>query len=425
MNLRPKQRLRRLDAGWGCTKISAAMKTQLRRRKFIQSAASAAMGAVVGASARSETPKTETDAAFSFVLLGDLHFDRLEHHDMEWLDRNKKGDLGQIRNYSRITADIMPQLFATVRATVADLNRTASTRVPFVLQVGDLVEGLCGSEERAARQDQEALDFVRGAELGAPFIFAKGNHDVTGDGAKEAFEHICGKYLEAQPVRLAGGAKPVAANYAVEQGGALFCFYDAYDNQSLDWLEAALTKRTQRHCFVTIHPPVVPYGARSTWNIFNSDRDKAKREKLLEMLGKQNAFVLGGHIHKFNTLTRSTGSGGKFVQLAVSSVINAPAVKAKDTLSGLADYNGDQIRVEPSYSPDNAAERRAVYESERLFVKTFEYADLPGYAVVNVAPQRVTAQIYAGVSRELWRTVDLTGLFSPGSFRPFGAHEPY
>jgi hypothetical protein len=161
---------------------------------------------------------------------------------------------------------------------------------------------------------------------------------------------------------------------------------------------------------VVIHPPVVPYGARATWHLYASARDKAKREKLLELLGKQNAFVLGGHIHKFNTLTRATPQGGKFVQLAVSSVINAPAVKAKDTLSGLEAYNGDQIRVEPAFSPDTEPQRRAVYEEERPFVKSFEYSDLPGYAVLDVTPTRVTARIFAGVSRELWRTVDLTGL---------------
>ncbi len=384
------------------------------RREFLQRTALAATGLALGATAaRGETPKApEADASsFSFPLLGDLHFDKLEHHDMAWLDEKKKGDLGQIRNYSRITAEIMPQLFAAVKATVADLNRTAETRVPFVLQVGDLVEGLCGSEERAARQDQEALDFVSGAELGVPFIFTKGNHDVTGDGAPQAFAHVCQKFLGEQPVNFTGEGKPASANnYTIEHGGALFCVFDAYETQSLEWLEAALARRTARHCFVVIHPPVVPYGARATWHLYASTRDQAKREKLLEMLGKQNAFVLGGHIHKFNTLTRTTPKGGKFVQLAVSSVINSPAVKVKDTLSGAASYNGDQIRVEPAFSPDTEPQRRAVYEAEGPFVKSFEYADLPGYAVVDVTPARVTARVFAGVSRELWRTVDLTGL---------------
>lgn len=377
------------------------------RRDFLQTSASAAAAVALGSSNASAAERN----GFSFVLLGDLHYDKLEHHDMAWLEKNKAGDLSQIRNYSRITADITPRLFATVRDTIVDRSRS-DTRPAFVLQVGDLVEGLCGSETLAARQDSEALEFVRSAGLGVPFVFTKGNHDVTGDGAKEAFDHVCAPFLRAQSAALGGDGQLTAANYALEHGGALFCFFDAYDQQSLDWLEAALAKRTARHCFVVIHPPVVPYGARSTWHMFASAKDATRREKLLGLLGRQNAFVLGGHIHRYNTLTRTTPGSGKFVQLAASSVINALEVAPKTELSGIAEYTGDQIRVEPAHSPGTETERRAVYDSERKFVKTFEYADLPGYAVVTVRNDGVVAEMHSGVSRRLWKTANLTALMN-------------
>jgi hypothetical protein len=361
---------------------------------------------VAGLAVETETTHAAPTDSFSFALLGDLHFDKLEHHDMAWLEKNKAGDLSQIKNYSRITADITPKLFATVRETVADTNAA------FVLQVGDLVEGLCGTEQLAARQDQEALAFVRDAQLGVPFVFTKGNHDVTGDGAVEAFKHVCHPFLDEQTASFTGGDKLTSANYTIEHKGTLFCFFDAYDSQSLEWLEAVLMKRTAQNCFVVIHPPVVPYGARATWHIYSSERDSSRREKLLALLGKQNAFVLGGHIHKFNTLTRTTPNGGKFVQLAVSSIINSVEVSPKNQLSGIGEYNGDQIRVEPSHSPATEKERRAVYDAEKPFVKTFEYADLPGHAVVTISADRVTAKIFSGVSRQLWKTVDLSKIMN-------------
>lgn len=40
----------------------------------------------------------------------------------------------------------------------------------------------------------------------------------------------------------------------------------------------------------------------------------------------------------------------------------------------------------------------------------FEYADLPGYAVVTVDGAKVDAEIFAGTSRQRWRTVDLIEL---------------
>lgn len=366
----------------------------LTRRHFIQGSAALALPSI----ARSAPTRDD----FSFILLGDLHYDKLEHHDMAWLDKNHAGDLSQIKNYSRITADITPKLFASVRASVAE------TKAALVLQVGDLVEGLCGTHELSTRQNSEALAFIESMQLGAPFVFTKGNHDVTGDGSTEAFKEVFHPFLSEQTAGLKGGGKLTSANYTIEHGGALFCFFDAYDNASLDWLEAALAKRTARHCFVIIHPPIVPYGARSTWHHLSKAKDQPRRDKLLGLLGKHNAFVLGGHIHKFNTLTRTTPGGGKFVQLAVSSIINTLKTKPKDQLSGIGEYNGDQIRVEPAHSPATEKERRAVYEAESPFVTKFEYADLPGHAILTVSDSQVTAEMYSGVSRQLWKTMDLS-----------------
>src|SRR3954447_15100547 len=128
------------------------MNRYFTRRQFLRST-------VAGASGLALAPRlawAEEARPFSFVLLGDLHFDKAEHHDFAWLEKNKPKDISQIRNYTRITRDITPRLFATVRETISELSRSKTTQAAFVLQVGDVVEGLCGSEELATRQNQEA-----------------------------------------------------------------------------------------------------------------------------------------------------------------------------------------------------------------------------------------------------------------------------
>ncbi|MDZ4853050.1 MAG: metallophosphoesterase [Pirellulaceae bacterium] len=380
------------------------------RRQFIVSSACASIvaanreGVVALEPVRDASEKAEP---FSFALLGDLHYDKLEHHDYGWLEKNHVGDLTQIKNYSRITSEIMPSLFDSVRKSVAD------SRSDFVLQVGDFVQGLCGNEKLAIVQNNEALAFIESKSLGVPFLFTKGNHDVTGDGATDAFMEVFLPYLSKQSTSFQGGGEQLKrASYAVQHRDALFCFYDAYDRESLEWLEATLAKRTSRHCFVVIHPPVVPYGARATWHIYANERDKATREKLLDLLGSQNAFVLGGHIHRFNTICRETTNGGRFVQFAISSVVNSASIKPATELEGLNEYNGDQIRVEPNFSPDTTDARRKVYEAEAPYVKAFAYADLPGHAVVQVDDASVVVTMYAGISRNVYRTIDLTKLLS-------------
>lgn len=382
------------------------MKTRISRRRFTVSLAAAA----AGLSLPRPFARAAESNSFSFVLLGDLHYDKLEHHNLDWLGKTKPDDLRQVREYSALTSAIMPRLFETVRANVTDSANSKNSRVSFVAHVGDLVEGLCSNETLALRQDNDALAMLRQAKLGVPFVFAKGNHDITGPGADVAFKESFYPFLNEQRSLLNDNQKLSSAFYAFEHGDALFCFFDAYDRTSLDWLESVLARRTARHCFVIIHPPVVPYGARATWHLYSNEREKPRREHLLELLGKQNAFVLTGHIHKYNLLVRSAPGGKRFLQLAISSVIPSLEISATNELSGRDSYNPDQIAVEPNFSPTTEKERRAVYEAEAPFVKRFEYADMPGYAIVTVDGPKVSATIYRGTSRQVWRTLALSDL---------------
>jgi len=342
---------------------------------------------------------TATQGAFTFALLGDLHFDRLDHHDFQWLAASGKPDHPQILRYSELTKEVMPKLFSAVQQQVA------TDKAAMVIQVGDLVEGLCGSDALAQKQNQEALAFVKEAALGAPFLFTKGNHDVTGPGSEGAFRDVFHPFLKETAKPFSGTIDLEHSCYAIAHGNAHFLFFDAYSKKSLDWLETALATCTRRHVFVVIHPPVVPYGARATWNLYA--KDKSSREKLLNLLGRREVMVLGGHIHKYSTLQRRTEGSGRFVQVAVSSVVSPGAVKAKDEL-GAQEYTGDQIKVEPKHSPETESQRRAVYEAECPWVSQFAYADLPGFAMVQVQGEQVTLRMHAGSSGEVWREVDLT-----------------
>ena len=382
------------------------MRANLTRRAFLDTL----VAGTAGLTMLPRLARASSKDPFSILLLGDLHFDKLDRHNLDFLQKNKPDDLRQVREYSALTRDVLPRLFVSTRAAIQELYPSPDTRVAFALHVGDLVEGLCGTEEQTRQLDADALDFVRGAKLGVPFLFTKGNHDITGPGAADAFKSVFHPFLGEQAATLGGDSKMGAARYLIEQGDALFCFFDAYDRESLAWLEASLARRTARHCFVVIHPPVVPYGARSTWHVFSNERDKAQRERLLELLGKHRAFVLSGHIHKYNLLVRATPRGGKFLQLGLSSVIYQPEGPPQHVLSGVKEYNGDQVSVEPNFSPGTEKQRRAVYQTEAPFVRQFQYADLPGYAVLHVEGARVKVRIYSGVGRAVWRSLELSEL---------------
>jgi len=346
-------------------------------------------------------PPAFADAAgFAFPLLGDLHFDRLTHHDMAWLEREKPNDVSQVRSYSRLTDETLPRLFPELKETIA----ASRLRVPFVVQVGDLVEGLCGTPELARRQCTEAIRFVRDANLGAPMLFTKGNHDVTGPGSVEAFADVLLPFAgEGARQQLKG------ASYLVEQGDALFVYYDSYSRESLPWLEKALAGRSAKHLIFVIHQPVVPFGARSTWGVFASERQAPERARLLKLLGRHRAVVLCGHLHKFGTVVRSTEEG-PFIQLMVSSILSSMGAEPRHHVEGAGQYGPDLVRLEPKFQPETEAVRREALRAEAPFIRQFEYAEAPGYALLEVEGTRIRAQVYHGLGKRLWKTLDLTGM---------------
>ena len=96
------------------------------RRRFLQACSAATLPCLGLSAAESAKP-------FSFILLGDLHYDSLAHHDMKWLQDHHAGDLSQIQNYSRLTTEVMPGMFAAVKQRIAALP--ADSAVQFLTQL--------------------------------------------------------------------------------------------------------------------------------------------------------------------------------------------------------------------------------------------------------------------------------------------------
>lgn len=373
------------------------------RRNFLKSVAVG--GALLGPAGNWAIAADEEKANWAFPLLGDLHFDRLEHHDHEWLKREHPGDVSQVENYSRITREMTPRLLARVRESLAELS-SGNTTVPFVLQLGDLLEGLCGNVELAQQQAREGIEFVRTAKFDTPLVMTKGNHDITGPGAVDAYRQILLPFLAAE-----NRAEIKEAVFTRRQGGTLIACYDAYDKNSLDWLAQTLTETQPKRLIVAIHPPVVPYNARSSWHIYSSPKQTEQRTRFLELLGSHRAIVLCGHLHKYSFLVRRTESG-RFVQLAISSVAANPDGKPKDERAGLGQYTPDLVELEPRHAPETVAARRAFIAAEKPFIEHFEYADAWGHAIVRASGGKMGATVFRGLNADPWKNVDFDALLS-------------
>jgi hypothetical protein len=376
------------------------MASYITRRRFLQASMLAAAGAC-----GNWAIAAPDDQPWAIPLLGDLHFDRLEHHDLDWLAREHPGDVNQVQNYSRITRELTPRILETLRVTCHKLQQNGSS-IPFVLQLGDLLEGLCGSEPLAARQAREAIDCLRDARLPVPLLLTKGNHDITGPGAKEVYQRMLLPFMaEATQSEIQRAA------FIRSVGRTLLVFYDAYDSGSFDWLTRVLDESKPRRLVLAIHPPVVPYNARSTWHVYSSPKQQAQRQRLLDLLGRHRALVLSGHLHKYSLLVRRTGEG-RFVQLGLSSVASTADGQPRNVLDGVKEYRPDLVDLEPKHAPDTVNLRRASLAAEQPLIDHFEYAEAWGRATLHLQGDQTRIEVFHGFSDQPSRRIHVDDLLA-------------
>lgn len=376
------------------------MSEKLNRRKFVLSLSALSAALPLGASAFDFVPSPGKD--FSFLLLGDIHFDKVSYHDIDYV-RNEfsEGDVNQVKNYARISSENFPRLIQMAKAKAADVNGD------FYLQLGDFVEGLCGSERLASQQVNGFISYMREQELNRPFFVIKGNHDITGAGAHEAFRNVVLPWQSREQRK-----SMEHANSTFVHKNARFVLFDGYTaEQSLEWLRSVLAEHKEDLLFFCIHQPVVPFNARANWHVFSKPKQQPLREELLNLLGEHKAIVLCGHLHKTSILTRSTAKGN-IVQICTGSVIESLEAPVKDHLDGLQHYHADLVNLEPKFSPSSLDERKRNLEDEKPFIRHYEYADFMGYSTISVSSSNeVKMAVYQNAQAKPWKVLNVSKLF--------------
>lgn len=336
----------------------------------------------------------------SLVYLGDMHFDRMSHHDLDWVRATKPNDMRQIEGYVRNTKEYTPKLLQRIQTSIASHD----SQIQMIIQGGDLTEGLCGSQTLQETQFRDTLACIRQYIPETPFLMVKGNHDVTGPGAREAFDKVMLPWLSSQC-----GKAVEFASFFVMKGPDLYVFFDAYHHKELVWLKKTLSENPHRYAFVVMHLPAVPYTARSTWHVFSRENEADRRFELLNILGTHRVILLTAHLHKYHVLARKTPTG-RFVQVSMSSVIHSPEVSVKNAMEGVGQYGRSLVELEPAFQPETKVQRQQILDREKPSITHFDYAEFPGYAMIHVSDEGVDFESYLGHSDRVWKSVSLSDL---------------
>ncbi len=335
----------------------------------------------------------------SLIVLGDLHYDLLEDHDMNWLSQ-KPGDLRQVTDYTRYTDENWIDFMSVIKVR-------AETEVPSaraIVQLGDLSEGLAGNPEKARQMASHTMVALEETTMPVPWILTKGNHDITGPGAGEAFQE---HYLPM--IRKQTGKPEInSANYSYSYDNIQITCVDPWDKESdmVAFLEEELSESDAKYKFVAIHEPVIPVTERC-WHTLRGD--STKREKLLEVIASHKAIVLCGHLHRYSVVRRNTPYG-PVVQVMVISVIKDRVYLEPSKV--ITEYGASLAENMPMWQPETLGKRKAILSEEAKHVTYFKQTDLPGYAVIKIDEEsgEIILDYYAGFGEKPYDSVELSSL---------------
>lgn len=335
-----------------------------------------------------------------FIVLGDMHYDLIDDHDMDWL-RTKPDDLRQVtKEYTVYTKNYWNDFMDVIR------EKTLSARpaIKAVVQLGDLSEGLAGNPEKARQMAANVVKAVREAKLPAPWIIAKGNHDITGPGAPEAFlEHYIPLFREQT-----GNNGIVNASYSYRFGDVQVTCIDPWDRGTdmVAFLDNELSASDAKFKFVAVHEPVIPVTERC-WHTLR--KDPVRREKLLEVIAKNKAIVLCAHLHRYSVVRRET-KYGPIVQVMVISVVKDKDYQVPEKV--ITEYGPSLAEALPDYQPETMEERKEMLAAEAPFVTYYTQTNLPGYAVIttNSRNGKVHLSYFAAFGEKPYEMVNLSKL---------------
>jgi predicted MPP superfamily phosphohydrolase len=347
----------------------------------------------------------------SFIVLGDIHYDRLDFHDLEWIKTKwvNQDDYRQItEEYTVYTRQYWDDLMKLLGHHIKGFNPP----IKGIVQLGDLMEGLAGSPELAKKMAQGTIEALEAPDFPVPWILVKGNHDGWyGPGDVEAYNEIMLPFIRKE---LNLNITKPSFTYTV--GNVQFFCPDYEDAENLiPFLDKELSASRAKYKFVALHVPVVPVTGRC-WDVYNFRNPKHEpdaHERLLELLTRHKAIVLCDHLHKYSIVRRMT-SAGPVVQVMLNSVIRQK--DADGPYWYTTEYGPSLIDREPHFSPDTRDKRAGTLAEEAKYVTDFRLADLPGYGIISVYDKKdkVVLRVYKGLDDKAHEEVDLTALLQGG-----------
>ena len=331
----------------------------MNRRDFLTLSATGIIGLGASSFPLSLFAGGKRDKSYSLIILGDTHFDADPpsiYHSL-YNEPNEGRNTAHRSEFTRngeMWKDRCPRLLKRASQLIVEDTR-------MVLQMGDLIQGDCGSGEVHRKMLADALDRMKSETQGLPFVTVVGNHDIRGVDARSTYD----QYMPAR-------------------------------ERLLDETKGA------RHTFIMTHGPVFPADITSCRWIFHGGASEAEteaRRHFRQAFARRNAIVLCGHIHQTDFLDWY-GDSGRITQMTMSSVWTSEKQKQYSVRSeGAADYG--MLREKKRQKGENMKDERALFDEYRPGIRQHINSSSQGCYKLNVNGKHVTIDFYGGDSQEI------------------------
>lgn len=316
---------------------------------------------------------------YKVLLLGDIHFDAPRYHTSP--DGKIKSRYS--KPHSAMWANKQAHNFLSAAAKALDKE------FPFVIQVGDFIEGYGATEAQRAEMMTDAFKTVKGFFPEHKLLAVKGNHDVRREmekSVKGKIRKVAGwdhrTYVKNFLPLLAKelGRKKLDSNFILTHGKDLFIFYDGFANsaRSMAFLKKALeVNATARNVFFITHLPVLACSTLDpAWLL-------PRYAQVAELLAQRNAIIICAHTHQKSLIKAKFGKN-TLTQVVVSSISHQwNNGKPLELLAGDKEAFYGKIPPRKAKTKGVAALKKFLDSKELEIMNVYAFA-FQGFAVMKV-----------------------------------------
>ncbi len=340
---------------------------------------------------------------YSVVILGDTHFDTepdtVYHSNYneptEWLNRVQREEFA--RN-GEMWRERCPRLVKRAAGLAGK-----DTRMTF--QMGDLIQGDCGSGQVHEKMLDDVMNNFKGALGGLPFVTVVGNHDIRGTDAEATYHRYMPQRMSQE---LGKDVTKTTFSFMIDDDAYIVLDFNTPDDAEIE----KLLKETEgaRKTFVITHGPLFPYdGSNCRWFFHGSadEKNTQARRHFRELFARRQATCLCGHTHG-TELADWEGDGGRITQMTMNSVWSKDEL-AQYTVNaeGAATYGELRKKLASMPNGGEVQDETPIFDEYRPGLRRYSHSLSAGSYRMDVSNKGVTIDFYGGDSQAVSHTFTL------------------